>query len=477
MNLQSALPICMVVLAFIRCASGASVAAVSTHKISGVIKVQSEAPPRGVLVLGWLTPEEARAWTGPGSMVVFRSLLERLNVVGPVDMEQPVAYQLEAPSGSVPFAMVDVDHLFWGSIFGGKPRWMGIGVPGGGEINLQPPPPPKPRSAVEPCSGDRMKLLVVHAPEVVGTLGNKPDVRMCAYLPPSYQVQPARRYPVVVMLPGLGGHEMSRLRGAENAGTIADGIARDTSQEVILVGVDTRTTFGTSYLVDSPVTGQWESFAAGPMLRKMDEELRTLATPQARAFIGVSTGGFNAISFALRHPDLVAAVGASSPDAPDLDAWLFENGRVRSWILGWFRLEDALAAPNQMASYAADWSPREGGRWAWPLDLKTGKPTKVLDEWRAHSPAVMLQRAEVAERARRSLNGRIFITVGTRDEFELRAPAVVFSRQLARLGIEHQMVETPHGHMDGLHDRIRLILQWLVPLLNKEEPIHGRGAP
>lgn len=463
----------ILVLALVVCGCAANTRTASTPsapvdvvELSGHLRVHDPQPPKGTLVLGWLSAAEAREWSEHHSMVVFRSLLERLDVVGPVDLAQPVVYRLKVPPGSVPFAVLDVERTFWDTMFGGGKGWMGMGSPGNPDVELRPPPSSRPRGSDEPCSGERMRLLVVHAPEVAGTLGNGVDRRLCAWLPPSYASLPQRRYPVVVMLPGMGGNEMTRLWGTRHTGHITDELAEKTGREVILVGVDSRTTFGSSYFEDSPITGKWETFITQTVLTTVDGELRTLVEPHARALLGQSTGGFNALSLALRHPNLFGATAASAPDAPDLPSWLLTDGKVKPWILGWTRLEARLNAPMQMASYAADWSPQAPGGWSWPFDLDSGTPTSVLDTWVAHTPAGLLKREEVVQRTRHTLNDRIFIIVGTRDEFELHAPAVAFSRELQRLGIGHTLVETPHGHLDGVQERVQHAMEWLLPRLS-----------
>ncbi len=73
--------------------------------------------------------------------------------------------------------------------------------------------------------------------------------------------------------------------------------------------VDTTTALGPS---------RWETFHIRQVVPWVDRNLRTVATRQGRAIAGLSQGGFGAMSYAARHPDLFASA-ASFSGAPDID--------------------------------------------------------------------------------------------------------------------------------------------------------------
>ena len=238
----------------------------------------------------------------------------------------------------------------------------------------------------------------------------------------------------------------------------------------MLVGVDTSTRTGSTYLEDSPVTGAFDTFLARRGLDALDAELRTIRRREARGLVGHSTGGLNALSFGMRHPDRFSAIGVSSPDAPDMRAWLFEpDGRtVKPWIAALTRLEDVLGGPGQMASYAADWSPASARRhgFAWPFDPTTGRVDEpVLARWVASTPAGLLDVPSIADRTRRDLSGRIYLTVGHRDEFDLYEPSRRFSEELSAHGIEHVFRVTDEGHAtsDRVANATRFVIERLEP--------------
>lgn len=413
--------------------------------------------------MAWLTVEEAKKWRANdvgGDM--FRALIERLRPGPDVDLGREATYAIEAPSSATPLVVVDVDTTFWETLQGGGHGFVGLGNAGGGDLELKSAAPREP-SSEDPCHGARFELLKVDAPVLAGSAGNPTERRFCAYLPPSYASSPARRYPVVFLFGGFMSNEMARLRGRRNATQMADEIFRETGQEAILVGVDASTKTGSSYLEDSPVTGQWDTWLSGPALAAIDGHFRTLGARTSRGLIGQSTGGFLAVSFGLRHPDRFGAIGATSPDALDLDVWTFDApGHVKPWLQSWMRVERALGGPGQMTSYAADWSPGE-----WPFDLTTGKTTPAYEKWKARSPSRWLDEPSLAARIKDAYSGKILIASSTRDEFDLTAPAVSFSQRLTTLGIANELDLSPPGHLDGVNLRTEQALRFVLSKLDK----------
>ena len=54
---------------------------------------------------------------------------------------------------------------------------------------------------------------------------------------------------------------------------------------------------------------KWETFHVDQLIPWVDANLRTIATRRGRAIAGLSQGGFGAMSYAARHPDLFVSVG------------------------------------------------------------------------------------------------------------------------------------------------------------------------
>jgi enterochelin esterase-like enzyme len=164
-----------------------------------------------------------------------------------------------------------------------------------------------------------IEMIDVPAPSLAGSLIRMPTAeRTLVYLPPSYNVDDRRRYPVVYYLTGFADQiflythvpyyqgfllqdAMDRLLKGKQIG------------EMIVVIPNGLTPLGGSFYVNSPVNGNWEDFVVRDLVGRIDASYRTIAAPRARAISGHSMGGFGALNIAMRHPDVFAAAYALSP--------------------------------------------------------------------------------------------------------------------------------------------------------------------
>lgn len=434
----------------------------------------------GRLAITWYTEDEWRALrAGRDVARVGRDALLRTCVAGDVDLERAGAIDacvFTVPAGRyVLSAILDTESRFLETSFGAEAG--GFVGASEGAIDVQPGAEvrgevrvraaPSRASTTERCSGTRAELVRVEHAAVAGRIGNDARRRLCVFLPASYGRASTTRYPVIWALPGLSGTDTSgfiRSLAAE-----IDARSTALAREAIVVGVDTSITLGSTYLNDSPVAGAWESFLRDAAVPAVDARYRTMASGAARALVGQSTGGFNAVWYGLRHTDTFTVVGALSPDGLDFERWLLEPGgrRVRDTWLRWTRLEDAMGGGGQMVSYGIAWSPdvsRPRG-FTWPFDLATGAVRDDLwSRWRANSPSVLLADPAVLANVRSQLNGRIYLAVGRHDEFDLFAPAESFREQLRAAGVEHVFAPDDGGHFPT-PERIRGLAEFLLRTL------------
>lgn len=431
------------------------------------------APPfTGTLAVAWFTTPEWNALTHDHAVTPLLDMMPRVRtarVQAGNDLTVATMTLDDAPpEAAVVLAVLDTRGRYFDTLLGhgftGNAKGSAEVQGRRATVTLDALEDDAPRP--ERCAGERYQLVTLDAPEVRGAVDNPTQRRLCVRLPASYATAPQRRYPVVYVLPGIRGTD-STVTGDFPA--IADAVGR----EAVYVGVDSSTMTGSTYFIDSPVTGAWERFFFARVIPHIDATFRTIASASARAVVGHSTGGFNAVSLAFRWPDVLGAVGSSSPDALDMASWLLgDDGRADPLWLGWMRVDDAMGGPGQMTSYGADWSPDPSERrgFAWPLDLTTGAVVPaVWSRWLAQSPVTWLDTPEGLARARR-LSGRVYLTCGRRDEAKLFRPTERFAQALTRVGVEHVWVATEWGHLGQRRERLLPMLQHLTSVLDAAQP-------
>jgi S-formylglutathione hydrolase FrmB len=127
-------------------------------------------------------------------------------------------------------------------------------------------------------------------------------------LPPSYEREPARRYPVLYFLhDGYGDGRTLERRGV--AAEAQKRMREGTLPEFLIVAPDgTGSWFSDSY----DKKRRFEELLTVDLPRTIEARYRVLPGRQARGITGVSMGGYGAVKTALRHPDLYGSVSALS---------------------------------------------------------------------------------------------------------------------------------------------------------------------
>ncbi|MGV3623895.1 MAG: alpha/beta hydrolase [Archangium sp.] len=284
-----------------------------------------------------------------------------------------------------------------------------------GPITLVEKPP---RNSKEPCAGERFEKLTLEGHV------------LCVFLPLNYDA--STKYPVVFVFPGFSGNAV------HNDGFAARHLFD--KQPVILVGVETRIPEGTAYL-----NGEWETYVVERVIPEID---RRYPTNGKRAAFGHSTGGWNSLSLAMRHPGLFAAVGASSPDPLDFDVWL-ASGRER-WF-HWQRAEQRLGGRGQFMSWSLSWSNRA------PLFKADGSlDDEVLAKWKRESPLTLMENQKVP----------LFITAGRKDMFDLFKPTERFVEAAREKKLDVTWFPTELDHFGETEARFTKLVEFLLERLH-----------
>lgn len=158
-------------------------------------------------------------------------------------------------------------------------------------------------------------------------------VNYCVVLPPSYDSEKTRRYPVLYFLHGLGDDEQMFVHGGA-FNLVQDLWERKQIGEFLMV----TPAGGASFYINSH-SGKirYEDFLVQEFFPGIEARYRIAAGRLNRGVSGVSMGGYGALHIAFRHPELFAAVSAQSPalltEIPGMAARSAANG-MRSRLLG-----------------------------------------------------------------------------------------------------------------------------------------------
>ena len=143
-------------------------------------------------------------------------------------------------------------------------------------------------------------------------IDTSPIRKLVVYLPADYDESP-RRYPVIYFLPDAFGSYRNLFDHKDAQGIFDRAITAGMIDKFILVAVDMNTSLGSSWCVNSPVTGNWEDFVVEELMPYMDANFKTLPRRESRGIAGEFMGGYCAIRLGMRHPDVFSSVYGLHP--------------------------------------------------------------------------------------------------------------------------------------------------------------------
>jgi S-formylglutathione hydrolase len=306
----------------------------------------------------------------------------------------------------------------------------------------------------------RIVTETLHSRALRGNLiGDTPDRRITIYLPPSYERDSAKRYPVLYLLHGMTSDPREWLDGSYqglNLNVAMDDLAGAGLADYIVVMPLADNGFGGSFYVNSAAFGRWEDFVVTELVRFVDARFRTRPVALSRGLAGQSMGGFGALYLAGRHPETFGHVYAMSPCclgflgelAPESDSW---KSAAKAARVPWIRAMAAAFAPGSSSgpsvSTSTPFAPDSMGR------VREVGP--VSSAWREYLPLERLMRDRRPYRRLRSIG----LEVGRQDEIpSVRLGTVAFARELQRAGIRHTLDEYTGGHTDHTRKRFERAL-------------------
>jgi Putative esterase len=310
-------------------------------------------------------------------------------------------------------------------------------------------------------------------------LGDPWERPILVYLPPGYDDEPDRRYPVVYVIQGYTGNVgMWRNRSPFRQPFIetADQVFADgQAPPAIVVYVDAWTKYGGSQFVDSPGTGKYHSYLCDEVVPWVDGRYRTLPEAAHRAITGKSSGGFGAMITPMLRPDLFGALATHAgdtlyelcyiPEFGDCVRMLRDyGGDIQRW---WADFNSRTAFTRKadqtllgVLGVAACFSADDDGQPELPFDPQTGVIREdVWRRWLDWDPVRMVPEYAYALR---SLRG-IWIDAGTSDDYFLDIGAEAFRAALTEAGVPAEIIrfelfDATHAAIDY---RYPLSLAWL----------------
>ncbi len=233
------------------------------------------------------------------------------------------------------------------------------------------------------------------------------DLPFAIQLPPSYDKDAKRRYPVLYFLHGMNGNEHE----FENR-HVADKINQLRQSKVIGEMIIVAPQGKNSFYVNAKTGEQYEDAIIKDLIPHIEKTYRAIGTRDGRAIQGISMGGFGALVLAFKHPDLFssvtahcAAIFAELPDVTGTDRYSQFRRQLAGKIFGDPPDAEFFKANN-------------------PTDL-------------AASNLALIKKTAL----------QIYFDVGQQDRYGFAEPNRVFDDHLTKLGIAHKynLFQGNHG--------------------------------
>jgi len=297
----------------------------------------------------------------------------------------------------------------------------------------------------------------LHSPSLSSNLLDEPSLRkMYVYLPPKYQEEKEKRFPVLYLLHAFNSKPESWLgengyEGMNVASTLDSLVRNSIINPFIVVMPDVSTKLGGSWLTNSETGGNWTDFTAEDLVQYVDSKYRTLAFREARGIAGQSMGGYGAIYVAMSRPDIFSVVaGVSSPNlvnpdpigkpAHEFALRMDKENATQGHILARLFWSKAVAFSFNRHSppLFADL----------PVQYENGEIVRnevIWQKWMNYAPNTRVE--EMSDSFRKL---KIMISVGGDDP--LINESRTFSASLSKQNIEHKFIVFNGGHVKGIRE-------------------------
>jgi S-formylglutathione hydrolase FrmB len=314
-------------------------------------------------------------------------------------------------------------------------------------------------------------------------LGDPHERPVFVWTPPAYDDGPERRWPALYVLQGMFG----QARGWFNVSPFARNVPEeidDLSPPAIVVLVDGFTSVGGAQWLDSPATGRYGTYLCEEVVPFVDGRFRTAPAREHRGLLGKSSGGFGAMTWGMRRPDLFGGFATHAGDGLFDVTIAAEFAKVAQELRNRYdgsyeRFWDDFRSGRRVFESGVDpmlantwaeacaYSANDDGSVDLPFRVGTGEIVPgVWERWLAHDPVRLAARRADALREARA----IWIDAGRNDEYRLDLAAVAFREAVRAAGVPDDRVhfELHEGTHRGTNWRHGLSVPWLAERLATE---------
>jgi S-formylglutathione hydrolase FrmB len=230
----------------------------------------------------------------------------------------------------------------------------------------------------------------------------KQAVHYCVQLPSAYDSndpkRPARRYPVLYFLHGLGQNEQT-LFGTGGWNLIEDLHRQHKIGDFLVVAPEGKRSF---YINSADDALRYSDFFLQEFMPYVESRYRVRPGRRGRAITGISMGGYGALRFAFAHPELFGAVSAQS------------------------------AALITQTPEEIDATARSGTPLDRLLGAAFGQPVNV-PHWKRNSVFVLARKNQAGLRKL-----AIYFNCGQADDYGFEDGTAALHQQLLREGVKHE---------------------------------------
>jgi hypothetical protein len=322
-------------------------------------------------------------------------------------------------------------------------------------------------------------------------LGDPHARNIGVWLPPQYDENEKRRFPVLYDLVGFTGSGLSHTNWKPFGDNVPERAARLIREgrmgPVIIVFPDCFTALGGNQYVNSSAIGNYADYLTQEIIPFVDRQFRTLASREHRGCFGKSSGGYGAVIHGMKYAKYWGAIADHSGDAYfDFVYWCdwpnnlnvlakhrvprrtsgaydaraasgrkglargLDDGRIKRFLEHVWRKEKVSMAEghcimNLCMAATYDPDPKAPLGFRVPFNLESGELIEARwREWLKHDPVNLV--AKYRNNLKR-LRG-IYIDCGWRDQYHIHYGSRLLSKRLAEAGIRHRYEEFDDNHSD-----------------------------